>query len=380
MTHASAPVFLLLLSPLAAQTIADGNMTFTQGPMSTLQTEAAIVDADLQTAGPQSTDHAVEYWWFYRLGGETREYPLRLDGTAYQPPPPTPSSQATFWPDVDGKGFQMQLHSEIYSAGPANGYVVHRMGIWNFGAAPMAIDVFLFCDLDVCGTSSNSASTTRDVHTVTDTCGRVFQVHGQNADHSEAGIPGPMRTALCDSSITVLADNFGPQPVGDYAGAFNWTLNLQPGQAVTCVSWVTADFELGTLPLYALYGTEGTGANWIAPRMVRNGAAVQLNSARQHFAYDLSLAAPGVPALFLQALGRGSTTVLGVDIHVDLATTVPILLFTSPAGTGSVTIGLPRGTALTGQQHNAQFLVADSGAWNGLASWTFAQEAIIGHQ
>ena len=371
---------LLLFAPLRSQTITDGNMAFTQGPMSTLQTEAAIVDADLRVAGPQSPDHAVKYWWFYRLNNETREYPLRLDGTSYQEPPVTPSGQATIWPDVDGKGFHMELRSEVFSTGTSSGYVVNRMNVWNTSAAPITVEVFMFCDIDACGTASNTASTTRDVHTVNGTCGHVFQVHGYNADHSEAGLPGPLRTSLCDSAITTLADNFGTQPPGDYAGAFSWLWTLQPNDAVTSVSYVTCDFELSELPSYSLYGTEGPGSGNIYPHIERVGPAVQLTLARSTFSFDLSLAPPSTPTLFLLAQGRGLIRVAGIDILTQLATSVPILLTTGSAGTASVPISLPRGTALTGAQLDAQFLVGDPGAPNGLASWTFALEAIVGHQ
>lgn len=373
------PLFALS-APLLAQTIADENMVFTQGPLSTLQTEAAIVDAEFRVAGPASPNHAVKYWWFYRLQGETREYPLRDDGSNYQVFL-SPSAQNTYWPNVDGKGFWMALRSEIYSTNVSSGYVVNRMTIWNRTNAPMTAEVFLFVDLDACAaTTTNTAVIGSDVHTVTDSCGRVFQVHAPHANHTEAGDPAMLRASLCDGAITTLADNLGTLPAGDYAGAFSWTWTLQPGQAALNVSYVTCDIEIGDLPLYATFGIQEPGTGGIAPVLRVRGAPIQKFAGPNTFAFEVSQAPSNTGALMLLALGRGNTTIGGVGVFTDLATTVPTFVMTDPAGVGTLQVSVPSGAGLVGLPLDAQAIVADSGAWNGFCSWTYGKEVVLGHQ
>lgn len=371
---------LCLAAPAFAQTISDANIVFTQGPLSTLQTEAAIVDAGFQAGGPSSTNHAVKYWWFYRIHGETREYPLRADGSNYQLFP-SPDSQNTYWPNVDGKNFWMALRSEVHSTGAAEGYVVNRMTIWNRTNAPMTADVFLFVDLDACGAShTNTATIARDVHTVTDACGRTFQVHARGADHSEGGDPAALRASLCDGAITALADNYGALPAGDYAGAFSWTWTLQPGQAALNVSYVTCDIEIGELPLFASYGVQEPGTGGVAPSLQVRGAPIQKFTASNTFDFELSQAPPTTGVVFLLGLSRGNTTISGVNVYTDLATTVPSFWLTDLAGVLRVPVPVPAGASLLGLPLDAQGIVSDTGAWNGFCSWTAAREVILGHQ
>ncbi len=374
------PLTLALASSLCAQTIADENMVYTQGALSPLLTEAAIVDASLQVGGPLSANHAVKYWWFYRVHGDPREYPLHEDGSNYQVFL-SPSAQNTYWPNVDGRNFWMALRSEIYSTGPANGYVVNRMTLWNRTNAPMTADVFLFVDLDVCGaTSTNIANITRDVHTVTDGCGRTFQVHAQHADHSEAGDPALLRASLCDGGVTTLADNFGALPAGDYAGAFSWTWTLQPGQAALNVSFVTCDVEMTDLPLHATFGIQEPGAGFVPPILRTRGAPIQNSANANTFFLELSQAPANTAALYLLALGRGNTTIGGISVFTDLATTMPTFWVTDANGIGSLPVTVPAGSNLLGLPLAMQCIVADSGAWNGFCSWTYGHEVTLGHQ
>jgi hypothetical protein len=379
MKHLAPACFALAGAVSAQVTITDGNVVYTQGNPSPLQTEAAIVSADFRQNGPSSPNHTHQHWWFYRVAGDTREYPFRDDGSWSRFS--TPTEITNMWTNVDGRGFLAGMRSAVFSTGPTSGYVTNRMAIDNISPTPISIEVFCYADLNVCGATVNTGTLTPGAHTglASSACGSLVDFRGVVPVHHEGSAVGPLKASLLDTSLTTLADNAGPFGPADYCAAFQWTLNLQPGGAATCTTWITADYELSVLPSYSTFGTEGPGTNNVYPRIRRVGNGVQRNT-QSSVRFELSQALPNSSGLFLLSLGRGAFVLAGIDIHVDLGLATSALVLTDPIGGAFQNVTIPFRPNFTGVPLVTQFVVLDSGAPNGFASWTIGNEMILGHQ
>lgn len=228
-----AALFLgaLLLSSVAwAQgSITAGDVTFTWNGFG--------VDFDNSnfTAAAAGPDHMFENWWYTRVAGDLDEIPM--------PGPDTQNYAAAVatlgWNDVNSRGlFSAQLVSTV-SAG-AGGIVRHDLTITNIqiSGAPLNLEVFAYLDFDLTNTSSEDAATLLNAPDYIRVFDAMTEAEYQGTGAAEFQVTdtqsgaGSLRSLFFDGLPTNLDGTGLPFGPGDWEGAFQWSVTLNPmGQA-----------------------------------------------------------------------------------------------------------------------------------------------------
>lgn len=132
--------------------------------------------------------------------------------------------------------------------------------------------------------------------------------------------------------------------------------------ALVCASPLVAGDSL------TVFGTSTVGTSGIAPRLWANQTPAPGASG---FAFEIDRGLGGAPAVVFLAAARGSVTLAGLDLNLDLATLLPVgaVVLTGSgagAGSGSVPAPLPNLPNLVGVTLPTQALVFDSGSSSAL--------------
>ena len=222
-------------------TITDGDVVFSQVDSPVLATAVAVAGAALRFNGPAGPDQLYEHWWWFRVQGDTREYPMfGSSGTV-----PGVNSATTTWtlsnqPGSAAYNFTAALTSTVTDTGANLGTLEERMLITNNGAATLNLNLFSYADLDVNGTSGgDSASGGIPTITVTDGSWNI-RFEGPGAAHYQVTSFSTLRGLLSNTSVNDLADTGLPFAAGDWTGAFQWVLSIPAGQQASVISRLTA--------------------------------------------------------------------------------------------------------------------------------------------
>lgn len=358
-------------------TLTDSNLTYTQSSVATNTTSTAGLANMVVSAGQ---DNLYQHWWYYRVNGDTREFAFNNSAAnGFVSAPAGTGAQTMSWADVEGRNLFSAVQTIVVTSdGATQGHTWSTMTLTNLTSTAIDVDLFAYGDYDVCATAgTDTATVTATEHLITDACGRQCRFGGVGATNTEVGAFATIRGRLLDAALIALAGvgtgTFGP---GDYTGVFQWTLTIPANGSVSAVSYFSEGIE--TLPSYDTYGTEGAGGLGI-PTISRVGHAVQDANATVTFSADLANGAPNSAAFHLLSLGRGSAVVAGIGINVNLGAMLTTFKLTSATGTATFPFAIPATPDFRGLQLNHQYIVADGGAANGLASWTKGLETILGH-
>jgi hypothetical protein len=355
-------------------TIADGNISFTEGAYTASITAAR--SSDLRVV-PGGADQLFAAGFYYLVAGDARAVAMNAEATATRTA--TANRIEVRWPDLDARGvISATLVHQVWSSGPMSGNVMSRLTFENISALPQTVSVFHYVDYDLAGTAGADNGFAGmwgplSSHDVWDfgaaPIGCEYRAEGNTS--SDIGPYGGNLGLGTAAGIVALAGRLPPFGPGDYTGAMGWDgLVIPPGEFRTFTVFLCANDWPPSLPSVGHYGTdEGGGPG--DPRIDVDTPlmADDVNFLPRPSNILLTDAEPFAPALL--ASGDMPTWVAfapGVLVHV-----VPIVvqsLATDGAGNGAIPIVMPPNPALAGATLFHQYFVLDAASVSGLVSHT----------
>lgn len=194
-------------------------------------------------------DHVYEFGWAFRVSGDTQE-------TFF----PTPTSQnytgdtsTIDWSDVAARGlFSAREVAQVFSTVGPSGYVTVTMTLTNISGAPVAITVFSMLDIDLAGSTNDSATLIAPNYhlALTDPSGNTAEYRGLGASAFLVRPFGAsdLGAVLSDAAVTNFDSTGLPFGPGDFTGGFQWaevTIPVSGAAAFTAVFAVNT----GALPV-----------------------------------------------------------------------------------------------------------------------------------
>lgn len=367
----------LLSAALSAQvlTVTDSNMLVTLGGLSpSLQSPRLL---NLQ-ADALLTDHGFEHGWYYRMAGDPQEYAVRsLGGVTGGNFGNTHSDRDVN--DVDSRGLlRMSYDFDVYSCGPASGVFISRCTVMNISNAPVAFDLFAYTDIDVAGTPGDDFLFygTNNSHWLTDPTGISVEVRASGASLGGIANYPLIRSALMDAAPTTLLGT-PPSFGGDYTGAFQWAVPLQPREQRTFHVAFLINTPGIALPLVQNYGA-GSGTDL---QVHTQFLPLQDASQTRSFAVQLKGALPNVEYRigFAQFGWSPLPFIPGIDLWIDPFNLLGIYGgFTSNSGDAFNVFFIPPSPYLTGFSLYSQVFGVNPNAPNGFADFSAGMQARIG--
>jgi uncharacterized repeat protein (TIGR01451 family) len=239
----------LLLALLCTSALSFAQGTITNGAASFVRNVSGFdVSPSANFTGVTSTaasDQLFEFGWWYRVSGDTAETPF-----------PTPTTQnytgdtsTLVWTDVNGRGFNAREVCVVVGiASPVGGKVVCTMTITNPGASPLAIDLFVFADIDLGGSASGDNATLGiatqriDLTEAAGTNTAQFAGVGANALLVRPFAAATDVAGLLSDALVTNFDNSGlPATNIDFTGGFQWTATIPAGGSRDFVSVVAVN-------------------------------------------------------------------------------------------------------------------------------------------
>jgi hypothetical protein len=194
--------------------------------------DASAGFADLKTG---STDHLRQHWFYYRLEGGAREFPLPLP--ASESYADSPGLFNLSWAAVGGR-FDAHLTGALAQPVPGQARLTESLTITNTGSTDLNMAFFVYADVDVrdvFGGFDDTAALLSPVRMRIDDFGTF--------DFAEFAAPGAVAFnvqpfpylrdfQLVDSGPDDMNDTGLPFAQGNFTGGFEWHLFLGPGAQV----------------------------------------------------------------------------------------------------------------------------------------------------
>jgi len=236
LTLASTGV-ILFASTAAAQvgtgfTISDGDVFFSQPNSPTSGTVTSVSGGNFRLNGAAGTDHLFENWWWYRVNGvDTREFAFNsASGTVV-----AGNTATTTWPALGGGLFRAALTYTAQDLGVNAGYVTETLVLTSTASTPLSLNLFNYTDYDVNATSgTDNAIGGIPVISVTDGPWTI-NFEGLGATNYQVTGFSTLRSLLTNTAVNDLNNTGLPFGPGDFTGAFQWVVTLQPGDSITLV-------------------------------------------------------------------------------------------------------------------------------------------------
>lgn len=239
----------MLLALLCTSALSFAQGTITSGAATFVRNVSGFdVSPSANFTGVTSTaasDQLFEFGWWYRVSGDTAETPF-----------PTPTTQnytgdtsTLVWTDVNGRGFNAREVCVVVGiASPVGGKVACTMTITNPGASPLAIDLFVFADIDLGGSASGDNATLGiatqriDLTEAAGTNTAQFAGVGANALLVRPFAAATDVAGLLSDALVTNFDNSGlPATNIDFTGGFQWTATIPAGGSRDFVSVVAVN-------------------------------------------------------------------------------------------------------------------------------------------
>lgn len=286
------PLFVGAALPCIAGTIMSGSATYTTGALPTSQTGNGPA-ADFRPLGGATTDHLVRNWWYYRVSGDTRERPFgnytKSGGGTVSTTEVSSGNQSTFTiretAPSSAERFTAVLAYTL-SSGPSGSWTLLEMSlaVRNPTAVPLTIAFFNYIDANVQGTSNNDAAILFAPNKI-----RITDPSGYFLFHSAVTTPAAyqvtaantLRSSLLNASVTNLANTGLPFGSGNYTGAWQWNMTLNPGQTQTIYS-IFSDVDPAELPEPSSLALAGIGVAAILLARVRTSLSTKPAASARH--------------------------------------------------------------------------------------------------
>jgi hypothetical protein len=258
--------------PATAQvggTLTDSTATYVQQTAPSGENLASPTGGVFKTEST-APNQLFQNWWYYRVQGDTREYPFgtytRSAGGQIAGSSNYTGNVATYnWTDTNASAATRFTSTYIstlnHGAQVGTATLSQSFQITNPGVTALTIALYNYADLDVNGPNPVDTDTaTGGITAITDADGPWQVVHSAvGASAFQVSVFSNIRDFLLDSSINNLNNTGLPFGPGDYTGAFQWNLTIPAGQSATVTSALAISPvpEPGTL---LLTGAAGAGA------------------------------------------------------------------------------------------------------------------------
>jgi hypothetical protein len=261
-------VFVLTAGPVAAQpggSLTAGSAIYVQQPGPTGESLASPTGVQFRAEAPPSPSQMFQNWWYYRVQGDTREYPFgnyarSAGGSVASTTNQYLGNTATVqWTDTSAAAatrFTATYISQLTDDGTNAATLAQSFQINNPNAAPLVISLFNFADIDANGQAVSDADTaTGNTGAITIQDGLFRIVHSVTgsvpANAFQVAQFSGVRDFLLDGNVNNLNNTGLPFGPGDYTGAFQWDLTVPALGSVTVNSNISINPvpEPGTLLL-----------------------------------------------------------------------------------------------------------------------------------
>jgi len=200
-------------------TITHGDVVFAQGDSPTSPTSQGP-NSDFRVTGPGGTDHLIQSWWWFRVNGvDQRENSLyNSSGTIIK--------EDTALTAFSFASIDVNLYTAVHDTGIGTGTLTSAVEVLNTTAAPLSVEVFNYADLDVNGTSENTA-TLIDKYTMEISAGGWTANYFGFHSNWQAGTYPDVRNMLTNTSV----DNFNSSGLplnGNFTGGRQSSIELEP--------------------------------------------------------------------------------------------------------------------------------------------------------
>lgn len=216
---------------------ADGNANFFRGNAPTFETSTGPT-VDFRPEGGATTDHMFGGWWYYRVSGDTRERPFGIytnsAGGALAGSSTYAGNTATYnWTETDSAAVVRfnAVYTSVLTDGltPGSATLTNTFSITNPGSVPLVITLFNYADFDV-NASAGGDSATGNINSMTITEGSTSIVFSaSNASAFQVAAFAAVRDLLLNANVDNLNNTGLPFGPGDFTGAYQWNLTVQPG-------------------------------------------------------------------------------------------------------------------------------------------------------
>ena len=269
----------ILGGPAAAQvggTLTDGAATYVQQTAPSGESLASPTGTVFRTE-TGTPNQLFQNWWYYRVQGDTREYPFgtyaRSAGGQIAGSSSYSGNVATYsWTDTNASAatrFTATYTSTLnHGTSAGNATLSQSFQINNPGVTALTVALYNYADIDANGSAPLDTDTaTGGVTAITDTDGPWQVVHSAvGAAAFQVSVFSNIRDFLLDTSVNNLNNTGLPFGPGDYTGAFQWNLSIPAGQSAT----VTSALAISPVPEPgALLLAGAAGAAALAWRRVR---------------------------------------------------------------------------------------------------------------
>jgi MYXO-CTERM domain-containing protein len=249
----TAVLVLGLASVAWAQTgsISDGGATF--------EWTGSTSTEGLANFNAGGGDNVYQNWWWFRVAGDTAETAFPWAGTTGPDSESYVGDTATLGWEASLTGWTARLQVVVDEVTPGSAATAtETMLIQNTGDEPLTLSVFNYLDADIISSSNDSAELLAPGLIEISDSGEYMQFYGVGADAYQVTSYSTLRTALRDDAVTDLDDSGLPFGPGDFTGAFQWDLVIEPGAQATIVEGLSINTdavpEPAMLSLLALGG------------------------------------------------------------------------------------------------------------------------------
>lgn len=370
--------------PAQGGTIRSGNVDYvvTDVPDTTSSQNGTCV---FTARRQQDVAVAIHHWWYYRVAGDGREFPLNTgdtngDGSNTQGYTEnyTGDLATLLWSDVDERGlFSARLQYRAISTGPRNGLVMSRLTLTNTSANPVTLDVFAHSQWDLCTNNdphmdvTGSQNNTR-LNFLPDPALCTFtnmwaQWVGVGSDRYEIAHRdhNNLLFRLCDGNLTNLTNTALPWHRDDHQTCgFQWTSRtIQSGQSMNFVTLLANNEIPCELAATATnYGAGSTGSNGVPLLIGVNPPIIgivqstgQDNQPKLRVINGLQNGAASLSAGF----GRTNIVLGNVTLLTSPVASIPLAL--DGTGAAEAVLAIPANPALCGALVDFQALILDPG-------------------
>lgn len=194
--------------------------------------------SDFRVAGAASQDQLFQATWYYRLGGDLREFAFN-SGAAQGALSSVYSGARVVhtWANADNRNIAATRDIRVVSAGPSSGFAIEKLTVTNNTGSAILLNLFAYADYDQCGAAGDSAiaNPTANKHSVTDTgaCA-VGEAYAPGADNYEVAAWPLVRNKMTDTALDDFSNTGLPFGPNDYSGGWQWKDRaVAPGASFT---------------------------------------------------------------------------------------------------------------------------------------------------
>lgn len=234
-------------SAFAQGTITDGAATFARTATPFDNTPTGNFTGVSATT---TQDHLFETGWFFRVAGDTREFPIGAPSTQNY----AAATSTLNWTDVAARGlFSAQEVSTVTNFSGPSGRIEMTLTITNLSAStPLVIDIFHMLDFDLQPTAGNDSATQIGTTRMglTDPGGATAEYVGINATaYMVRPFGGTDLGAVLDDTAVTNLDNSGlPFGPADFTSAMQWAnRTIAPSGSASFVAQFSVN--TGTVPV-----------------------------------------------------------------------------------------------------------------------------------